>query len=60
MATWLLRDRKTAQVIEGGEGGGEEGAGETESEGGRFVPWGGWRRQSKGTGLVGGGDKLAF
>ena len=37
MATWLLRDRKPAQVAERGEGGGEEKGG----GGGGFVPWGG-------------------
>ena len=53
MATWPLRDRKTAEVAEWGEGGGEEGGGGVTEwrGGGGFVPWGGWRRQSRGEGV---------
>ena len=52
MATWPLRDRKTAQVAEWGEGGEEEGGGrgETDSEGG-IRSLGGWGRQSRGEGV---------
>ena len=65
MATWPLRDKKTAQVDEWGEGGGEEVGG----EGGGGEDWE-WRGDSflgvdegdraEGRGLIGGGDKLAF
>ena len=60
MATWPLRDRKTAQVAEWVEGGGERGGGGGDREwrrggggggGGGFVPWGGWRRQGRGEGV---------
>ena len=46
MATWPLRDQKTAQVAEQWEGGGEEGGGgETESEGGIHSL--GWMRETE-------------
>ena len=48
MATWPLRDQKTAQVAERGEGGGEDGGGGGGGGGGGrrqrvkggFIPWG--------------------
>ena len=73
MATWLLRDRKPAQVADWGEGVGRGGGGgggggwKTESEGEinsltrmreRLE---GWRMGGGGGGgLIGGGDKLDF
>ena len=60
MATWPLRDRKTAQVAEWGEGGGEEGEGETESEGGDSFLGVDEGDRAEGRGLIGGGNKLPF
>ena len=65
MATWPLRDQKTAQVAEWGEGGGDEGGGGRQrvkggGGGDSFLGVVDGGDRAEGRGLIGGGDKLAF
>ena len=65
MAMWPLRDRKTAQVAEWGEGGGEGVGGgggrqRVKGEGGDSFLGVDEGDRADGRGLIGGGDKLAF